>query len=230
MLTPVTLYGSLVCLEPMKTEHVYDLCEAAFEDRSTYAYTNVPNGIEETKYYIDKALAAYSKGRELPFVVRHIETGRIVGTTRFLDLEVFSWPPPWPPGVGVGALPTDTDPPTVAEIGSTWYSAASQRTGVNTECKLLMLSYAFDFWHTIRVTLKTDARNKRSRSAIQGIGATFEGIRRAHVPANDGSIRDTAYYSIVDEEWPTVHKKLQDRFQQGMDKKRGSSLSVKKVL
>jgi RimJ/RimL family protein N-acetyltransferase len=84
-----------------------------------------------------------------------------------------------------------------------------------------MLSYAFDSWRTIRVTLKTDARNVRSRSAIQRIGATFEGIRRAHVPANDGSIRDTAYYSIVDEEWPTVRKKLQDRFQQGMDKKKG---------
>jgi N-acetyltransferase len=219
MLTPVTLYGSLVCLEPMKTEHVYDLCEAASEDRSTYAYTNVPNGIEETKYYIDKALAAYSKGRELPFVVRHIETGRIVGTTRFLDLEVFSWPPPWPPGVGVGALPTDTDPPTVAEIGSTWYASSVQRTGVNTECKLLMLTHAFNVWHTIRVTLKTDARNLRSRSAIQRLGATFEGIRRAHVPANDGSVRDTAYYSILSEEWPLVCKNLQERLQRGINSK-----------
>lgn len=219
MLTPVTLYGSLVCLEPMTIEHVHDLCEAASEDRKTYAYTNVPNGIEETKYYIDKALTAYSKGRELPFVVRHIKAGRIVGTTRFLDLEVFSWPPPWPPGVGVGALPTDTDPPTVAEIGSTWYASSVQRTGVNTECKLLMLTHAFNVWHAIRVTLKTDARNVRSRSAIQRLGATFEGIRRAHVPANDGSVRDTAYYSILREEWPLVCKNLQERLQRGINNK-----------
>ncbi|SDN06629.1 Protein N-acetyltransferase, RimJ/RimL family [Fictibacillus solisalsi] len=219
MLTPVTLYGSLVCLEPMKIEHIPDLCEAASENRSTYAYTSVPNGIEETKYYIDKALTAYSKGRELPFVVRHIETGRIVGTTRFLDLEAFSWPPPWPPGVGVGALPKDTNPPTVAEIGSTWYAHSVQRTGVNTECKLLMLAHAFNVWHTIRVTLKTDARNARSRSAIQRLGATFEGIRRAHVPANDGSVRDTAYYSILREEWPLVCKNLQERLRRGISSK-----------
>ncbi len=221
MLNPVTLHGSIIVLELMNIEHSDQLFEAASEDRATYSYTNVPNGREDVERYVDSALNAYSKGRELPFVVRHIETGRIVGTTRFLALEVFSWPPPWPPDVGTGPLPTDKNPPTVAEIGSTWYSASSQRTGVNTECKLLMLSYAFDSWRTIRVTLKTDARNVRSRSAIQRIGATFEGIRRAHVPANDGSIRDTAYYSIVDEEWPTVRKKLQDRFQQGMDKKKG---------
>lgn len=216
MLGPITLYGSLVCLEPMSIEHLHDLCAAASEDRSTYAYTNVPNGMEETKRYIHNALTAYSKGRELPFVVRHLETGSVVGTTRFLDLEIFSWPPPWPPGVGIGPLPTDTNPPTVAEIGSTWYAPSVQRTGVNTECKLLMLTHAFNVWHTIRVTLKTDARNVRSRSAIQRLGATFEGIRRAHVPANDGSVRDTAYYSILIEEWPCVNKNLQKRLQRGM--------------
>jgi len=215
MLLPVTLYGSLVCLEPMKIEHVPDLCEAASEDRSTYAYTTVPNGIEEAKYYVDKALTAYSKGHELPFVVRHTETGRIVGTTRFLDLEVFSWPP----GVGIGPLPTDTDPPTVAEIGSTWYAPSVQRTGVNTECKLLMLTHAFNVWNTIRVTLKTDARNIRSRSAIERLGATLEGIRRAHIPANDGSVRDTAYYSILSEEWPLIRKSLQERLQRGINSK-----------
>jgi N-acetyltransferase len=145
MITPVTLHDSLVCLEPMTIEHVHDLRESASEDRTTYAYTTVPNGVEETKYYIDKALAAYSKGRELPFVVRYIEIGRVVGTTRFLDLEVFSWPP----GVDRGSLTTDTDPPTVAEIGSTWYVPSVQRTGVNTECKLLMLTHVFNVWDTI---------------------------------------------------------------------------------
>jgi N-acetyltransferase len=213
MLTPVTLRSCLVCLEPMTIDHVNDLCAAASEDRSTYTYTNVPDGREDTKRYIDSALTDFSKGLALPFVVRHIHTGRIVGTTRFLDLEVFSWPSPWPPGVANGPSPTDSTPPTVAEIGSTWYAASFQRTGVNTECKLLMLAHAFDSWHTIRVTLKTDARNIRSRSAIQRLGATFEGIRRAHVPASDGGIRDTAYYSILAEEWPAVRTNLQERLQ-----------------
>jgi RimJ/RimL family protein N-acetyltransferase len=199
----------------MTIDHVNDLCAAASEDRSTYTYTYVPNGQEDTKRYIEIALADFSKGRTLPFVVRHHDTGRIVGTTRFLDLEVFSWPPPWPPDIASGLSPTDLTPPAVAEIGSTWYAASFQRTGVNTECKLLLLAHAFDSWNTIRVTLKTDARNIRSRSAIQRIGAKFEGIRRAHVPANDGSIRDTAYYSILDEEWPVVRKNLQERLERG---------------
>lgn len=211
MLTPVTLRGRLVCLEPMTIAHVDDLCSAASEDRSTYIYTNVPNGQEETKLYIDGALMSFAKGRALPFVVRHIETGRIVGATRFLDLEVFSWPPPWPPGVASGPSPSDAAPPTVAEIGSTWYAPSVQRTGVNTECKLLMLTHAFETWHTTRVTLKTDARNMRSRSAIQRLGAAFEGIRRAHVPASDGGIRDTAYYSILAAEWPEVRNNLLER-------------------
>lgn len=89
MLTPVRLPGRLICLEPMTIDHVNDLCNAASEDRSTYTYTNVPFGLEETKRYIEGALMSFAKGRALPFVVRHIETDRIIGTTRFLDLEVF---------------------------------------------------------------------------------------------------------------------------------------------
>ncbi|MFD0681633.1 MULTISPECIES: GNAT family N-acetyltransferase [unclassified Paenibacillus] len=218
MLTPVTLRGCIVCLEPMTIDHVNELCSVALEDRSTYTYTNVPDGQEDTKHYIEGALMSFAKGRALPFVVRHLETNRIVGTTRFLDLEVFSWPPPWPPGVANGPSPTDATPPTVAEIGSTWYASSVQRTGVNTECKLLMLTHAFESWHSIRVTLKTDARNARSRSAIQRLGATFEGVRRAHVPASDGSIRDTAYYSILAEEWPEVRTNLEERLQRGLNK------------
>ncbi|MEK8132804.1 GNAT family protein [Paenibacillus filicis] len=208
MLTPVTLRGSLVSLEPMSIDHVPDLCSAGSEDRSTYGYTNVPDGADETKRYVEGALQSLEKGRALPFAVRHLETGRIVGTTRFLDLEVFSWPPPWPPGVATGPSPSDENPPTVAEIGSTWFASSVQRSGVNTECKLLMLAHAFDSWHTVRVTLKTDARNERSRSAIQRLGAAFEGVRRAHVPASDGGIRNTAYYSILAEEWPAVRTNL----------------------
>ncbi|RXZ79538.1 N-acetyltransferase [Paenibacillaceae bacterium] len=211
MLSPVTLQGRLICLETMTIDHANDLCSAALEDRVTYNFTNVPNGQEETIRYIEGALTSFANGRALPFVVRHNESGRIVGSTRFLDLEVFTWPPPWPPGVASGPSPTDAAPPTVAEIGSTWYAPSVQRTGVNTECKLLMLTHAFETWRAIRVTLKTDARNTRSRNAIQSLGAAFEGIRRAHFPANDGGIRDTAYYSILAEEWPKVRTHLLER-------------------
>ncbi|WP_340373328.1 GNAT family protein [Peribacillus sp. FSL E2-0218] len=211
MLKPVTLRGHLVCLEPMTVDHVHELCAAASEDRSTYIYTKVPNGREETERYIESALKSHSEGSVLPFVVRRNDTDRIVGSTRFLDLEVFQLPPSSasPSGASKGTIiPTDDNPPTVAEIGNTWYAASAQRTGVNTECKLLMLAHAFDVWQTIRVTLKTDARNERSRTAIQRLGAIFEGVRRAHIPASDGGIRDTAYYSIVANEWPEVRNDL----------------------
>jgi RimJ/RimL family protein N-acetyltransferase len=156
-------------------------------------------------------------GRELSFIVRYIEAVRIVGTTRFLGLKAFTWPSPWPPGIDIGALPTDTDPPAVTEIGSTWYAPSAQRTGVNTEYKFLMHTHAFNVWHTMRVTLKTDARNVRSRSAIQRIGATFERIRGANVPANNGNVRDTAYYSILRKEWSLVCKNFQERLQKGVN-------------
>jgi len=218
LLTPITLCGHVVCLEPMNLSHTEELCAAASEDRSTYTFTYVPNGLEDTRHYIESGLADFTKGRTLPFVVRHLATNRIVGTTRFLDLDVFSWPPPWPPGVASGPSPSDSTPPTVAEIGSTWFAASIQRTGVNTECKLLMLSHAFDTWQTFRVTLKTDARNMRSRTAIERLGATFEGIRRAHAPASDGTIRDTAYFSILAEEWPAVRTNLEERVKKGIQK------------
>lgn len=101
--------------------------------------------------------------------------------------------------------------PQVAEIGSTWYAAAYQRTGVNTECKLLMLRHAFETWRATRVTLKTDARNKASRAAIERLGARFEGVRRAHGPAQDGIVRDTACFSVIAAEWPAVRDRLQRR-------------------
>ena len=99
----------------------------------------------------------------------------------------------------------------MAEVGSTWYAASAQRTGINTEVKYLQLSYAFDVWAVRRVTLKTDARNTASRAATERLGALFEGVRRAHSPASDGTVRDTAYYSITAEEWPGVKTRLADR-------------------
>jgi len=101
--------------------------------------------------------------------------------------------------------------PSVLEIGGTWLTASAQRTGVNTEAKLLMLRHAFDTWDAERITFKTDARNARSRAAIERVGAQFEGIRRVHLRASDGGVRDTAYYSIIRAEWPDVRTGLEAR-------------------
>ena len=208
MLTPLVLEGRSVRLEPLALEHADDLARAAAEDRSTCAYTWVPDGPADAERYVQAALEHQAGGRALPWAVRRLSDGRVVGSTRFLDLEVFGWPPPWPPGVAPGPEPSDERPPSVVEIGSTWYAATAQRTGVNAEVKLLLLTHAFEAWQALRVTLKTDARNTASRRAIERLGAAFEGVRRAHAPASDGTVRDSAYYSIVASEWADVRREL----------------------
>ena len=209
MLSPFVLESAQVRLEPLAAQHAGPLAAAAAADRRSYRLTWVPDGLDDARDYVAAALDGQADGRALPFAVRRRADGAIVGSTRFLDLDVFAPPPPpWPPGVGRGPEPADDLPPSVAEIGSTWYAAACQRTGINTACKLLLLGHAFDVWGTIRVTLKTDARNDASRRAIERLGALPEGVRRAHAPGLDGTIRDTAYYSIIAAEWPRVRDRL----------------------
>lgn len=191
MIEPVVLTGRVVRLEPLEPAHVEALTAAAAEDRSTYGYTWVPADAAEMAEYVATALAEQAAGRHLPFAVRSLATGAVVGSTRFLDIECWDGPTP-----------------TVVEIGSTWLAASAQRSAVNTEAKLLLLTHAFEVWGVVRVTLKTDARNARSRAAIERVGGRFEGVRRAHMPATDGGVRDTAYFSIVAEEWPDVRAGL----------------------
>jgi RimJ/RimL family protein N-acetyltransferase len=210
-LAPLTLTGRHVRLEPLDLAHVDGLAVAAAQERGSYGYTWVPDGPDETRLYVESALEHAASGRALPFAVRRLADDALVGSTRFLDLEVFQDPAPWPPGVGVGGAPTAQNPPTVAEIGSTWYAASAQRTAVNTETKLLLLTHAFETWRSLRVTLKTDARNAASRAAIERIGGRFEGVRRVHTVASDGGLRDTAYFSIVAAEWFTVRAALVHR-------------------
>ena len=189
----VTLTGASVVLEPLQEDHVEGLLHAQGEDRSSYRFTVVPSDEASMRAYVRAALDDATAGRALPFAIRTRRDGRVVGTSRFLELEVWD---------------TDAAVPSVAEIGATWLAASAQRTGVNTEAKLLMLSHAFEAWRVCRVSLKTDARNERSRRAIERIGGRFEGIRRRHVPAVDGGGRDSAYYSILDGEWPEVREAL----------------------
>jgi RimJ/RimL family protein N-acetyltransferase len=192
------LTDSLVRLEPLAIRHASALADAAAIDRAAYGYTSVPDGSRQADDYVAAALAQAQAGEALPYAVILATTGRVVGTTRFFD---FGWPDQGRRG----------PEPQVAELGQTWYAADVQRTGVNTACKLLLLGLAFDRWRALRITLKTDARNARSRTAIERLGARFEGIRRLHLPATDGTVRDTAYYSIVTAEWPAVRARLTEK-------------------
>lgn len=207
MASPVTLEGTHVRLEPLSAEHATELAAAGVEDRSTYDFIVVPTDAISATRYIDEALTQKRNGWELPFATRNLDTGRIVGSTRFLDLERWDRSPDRPT-VWTGPALGD-EVPTVCEIGATWLAKSAQHTGTNTEAKLLMLAHAFDVWGVLRVSLKTDSRNLGSRASIERIGAKLEGIRRAHMPAVDGSVRDTVYYSIVAEDWPGVRARLE---------------------
>jgi RimJ/RimL family protein N-acetyltransferase len=204
----VVLEGQSARLEPLDLVHVEALVMAASEDRASYAYTLVPQDQAAMRSYVVAALEDEKSGWALAFAIRRTSTGEVVGTSRFLDLEYWTGQPAWPPGrPSVGG----SGAPTVAEIGSTWLASSAQRSAINTEAKLLMLSHAFDIWAVQRVTFKTDARNARSRQAIERLGATFEGIRRVHALASDASLRDSAYFSIVQAEWPAVRRSLLSR-------------------
>lgn len=201
---PVVLAGRHVRLEPLAVDHARDLLAAASGPRETYEFTTVPADEASMVGYIEAALRDQEAGRALPFATVAKATGRVVGSTRFGNIEFW----PWPPG---NANQRGRDVPDVAEIGWTWLAADVQRTPVNTEAKLLMLAHAFEAWRVHRVSLMTDARNERSRRAILRLGARFDGVIRAQRPGSDGAIRDTAAFSILDDEWPMVKQQLHSR-------------------
>jgi RimJ/RimL family protein N-acetyltransferase len=194
---PVVLAGRRVRLEPLTLDHASALAAAAAGDRSTFALTRVPDGIEDARAYIEDALGEAERGWSRPFATALGESGEVVGSTRFLDLQYWSVDER-PPGV-----------PVVAEIGATWLAPSVQRTTVNTEAKYLLLRHAFESWRVQRVSLKTDGRNARSRAAIERLGARFDGVLRRFSPAADAGLRDAAFFSILDSEWPAVKTHLE---------------------
>ena len=204
VVTPVVLEGRWVRLEPLTVEHAAALLRAASGPRETYGLTLVPDTLAEAAAYIETALREEAARRSLPFATVDRATGRVVGSTRFLNIEYWTWP-------ADNAHQRGAERPDVVEIGATWLAAAAQRTPINTEAKLLMLTHAFDRWRVHRVSLMTDARNERSRAAILRLGARFDGVLRAARPASDGAIRDTAAFSILEAEWPAVRAKLEAR-------------------
>ncbi len=201
-LEPVTLEGRFVRLEPLSLAHVPALLEAARVSRETYSLTSVPDTLDGMSTYVQTALGGFASGEVLPFATLDARSGRVVGSTRFANLEF------WPWLAGAAMAKTDGTPDT-AEIGWTWLAQDAQRTGINTDAKRLMLGFAFTIWKVRCVRLKTDARNQRSREAILRLGANFDGILRAHTVATDGGVRDSAYYSILASEWPSVSRRLE---------------------
>ncbi len=195
-LQPVTLQGALVRLEPLDLSHIPALAEIAAHDRSGYDLTNVPAGESATRAYVESALDDWTRGSALPLITLGARTGEALGSTRFLNAERWNWQH------RSGELDA-------VEIGATWLIPQARGSGVNTEAKLLMLKHAFETWQVRRVTLKTDARNTTSRAAIERLGAHLDGLLRAHVPAADGGVRDSAMYSILQGEWPGVRTRLE---------------------
>ncbi len=203
-LPPVILAGRHVRLEPLALRHLPALVAAASGRRETFRLTTTPDGEPQAREYLTAALDAQAAGGALPFAIVSLALGRVVGSTRFGNLERWTWPK------GHASARTD-GAPDAGEIGWTWLAEEAQRTAVNTEAKRLMLAHAFETWQFHRITLKTDVRNTRSRAAIERLGARFDGVLRAHFPAVDGTLRDSATYSILAAEWPSVRANLDAR-------------------
>jgi len=190
ILAPVTLAGRLTTLEPLSQEH-HDGLVAAAEDGELWNlwYTSVPRP-EAMHAEISRRLRLHASASMLPFTARRNDTGRVIGMTTFMHVDESN---------------------RRVEIGSTWMAASAQRTGTNTESKLLLLSHAFDRLQCIAVEFRTHWMNQQSRTAIARLGAKQDGILRNHQRLGDGSMRDTVVYSIIESEWPAVRNELQRR-------------------
>lgn len=194
------LPGKHVSLEPLEHRHIDGLVVAAGDDAALYQWSPVPRGKAEATTYVETALAWRDAGTAVPFAIVRNEDGLILGSTRFWNLERWTWP--------TGHAAHGRNVPDACEIGYTWLTRSVLRTAANTEAKLLMLTHAFESWRTLRVCFHTDSRNQRSRAALERIGGQFEGILRAHRMAADYIPRDSVRYSIVAAEWPSVKRRL----------------------
>jgi len=187
---PIILVGKVIRLEPLSESHVPELTISG-QDESIWHYMlyNTIRTEQQMRSWVLNLLAQQAKGTDLPFAVIHLESGRVIGATRYLNIR-----------------PQDRG----LEIGGTWYAVKFQRTAVNTECKYLLLKHAFEGLKCIRVQFKTDLRNERSQRALERIGAVKEGILRSHMITPDGYIRDSVFYSILASEWPLVRARLEE--------------------
>ncbi|WP_223826675.1 GNAT family N-acetyltransferase [Flagellimonas sp. S3867] len=186
-LNPIELEGNLVKLVPLATFHTSALLEAASDGNLWELwYTSVPS-VKTVESYVQTVLNEQKAGLSLPFVVVEKATEKVIGTTRYLNADSQN---------------------RRVEIGATWYAKRTQRTGINTECKQLLLTHAFETLNTIAVEFRTHFHNHPSRNAILRLGAKQEGILRNHKIDHNGLLRDTVVFSILDTEWPAVKKSL----------------------
>jgi RimJ/RimL family protein N-acetyltransferase len=184
----MTLTGKLVQLQPLTLDHVPQLYAASDPSIWKYMLYGDITSAEDMRGWVLDMLGRAEMRTDLPFAVISLASGKAIGATRYLEIR--------PPHRGL-------------EIGGTWYGLDYQRTGVNTECKYLLLRHAFETLGCIRVQFKSDSRNERSIKAIKRIGAKSEGILRNHLILSDGTYRHSAYFSILDTEWPSVKKRLE---------------------
>jgi RimJ/RimL family protein N-acetyltransferase len=185
---PIVLEGDRVRLEPLAVDHVAGLTQVGLEPAIWHWTLARPAGEADIRAWVEAALAGRAGGTEYPFVTLDAATGRPIGSSRYMNI-----------------VPDHRR----LEIGWTWLGTGSQRTGANREAKLLMLGHAFDVLGCRRVEFKTDSLNEPSRTALLGIGATFEGIFRNHMVMPGGRMRHSAYYSVIDEEWASVRAGLE---------------------
>lgn len=183
------LEGSIIVLEPLGEEHIEELWEAA-QAPEIWAWLADLNRRERFDRWLELTFEAQRSGTEGPFATRDLRSGKVVGSSRYLNVR-----------------PADR----VVEIGWTWLNPSAWRSGANAEAKLLMLRHAFEALECVRVEFKTDARNERSRAALAAIPAQFEGILRNHMIVPDVGQRDSAYFSVIDSEWPAVEANLERR-------------------
>lgn len=197
-MNPVPLLeGRQVWLEPLSLRHLDGLCAVGMDPELWRWTPQQVRNRDEMRAYVEAALADERRGLAQPFAIVLKAAGQVVGSTRYLNMDLKN---------------------RRVEIGATWVGAPWQRTAVNTEAKYLMLSRAFEELGCLRVEFKTDALNERSRRAILRLGAKEEGILRRHFVTASGRVRDTVYYSIVDEEWPSVKAALQAKLEEALDK------------
>jgi RimJ/RimL family protein N-acetyltransferase len=187
---PVTLEGSAVRLEPLRREHADSFWGIAKNDLEDI-FRWIPYSMKTREAFeklVNNAFAEQGRGESVVFATVERSSGRTIGSTRFMNIDRIN---------------------RRVEIGSTWIAPGWQRTGINTEAKYLMLRHAFEMWECMRVELKTDALNQKSREAILRIGAKEEGTLRRHLITWTGRVRDTVYFSVLDDEWPEVKARLE---------------------
>lgn len=186
---PVVLVGNTVRLEPLREEHITGLAKVGLEPKIWHYMRYGPvTTVGQLTQWVNELLELQAQGTDIPFTVIRLPTGTPIGCTRYLNIDI---------------------PNRSVEIGGTWYGLEYQGTLVNTECKYLLLTHAFETLGCVRVWFKTDQRNQRSQRALEKLGVVKEGVLRNHMILPDGYIRDSVVYSLIPEEWPKVKHKLE---------------------